>query len=260
MICDVTVRFFLKALWAIASVSAICASVWASSPNDLITEGDAFDVKLQASEALEYYLPAEKLEPNNVRLLVRIARQYRHLMADAAASNEKLRLGRIALNYAERAAALAPNDSEAQLSIAISYGKMLPLLGIKEQIEASRRIKDTADKAIRLDPHNDLAWHVLGRWNRVLADVNLVKRGVASLVYGKLPQTTTEEAVRCFKRALELNPNRLMHYVELGRAYAQMGRTAEARQFIEMGLSMPDVEKDDPETKRRGRETLAKLR
>jgi hypothetical protein len=83
MTCDVTVRFFLKALWATASVSAICASVWAASPNDLITEGDAFDVKLQASEALEYYLPAEKLEPNNVRLLVRIARQYRHLMADA---------------------------------------------------------------------------------------------------------------------------------------------------------------------------------
>ena len=143
MICDVTVRFFLKALWATASVSAICASVWAASPNDLITEGDAFDVQLQASEALEYYLPVEELEPNNVCLLVRIARQYRHLMADATASNEKLRLGRIALNYAERAAALAPNDSEAQLSIAISYGKMLPLLGIKEQIEASRRIKDT---------------------------------------------------------------------------------------------------------------------
>jgi hypothetical protein len=144
------------------------------------------DVKLQASEALEYYLPAEKLEPNNVRILVRIARQYRHLMADATASEEKLRLGRIALDYAQRAAALAPNDSEAQLSIAISYGKMLPLLGIKEQIEASRRIKDTADKAIRLDPYNDLAYLIL-KWNRVLADVNLVKR-VWRHSFGKLPQ------------------------------------------------------------------------
>ena len=138
--------------------------------------------KLQASEALQYYLPAEKLQPDNVRVLVRIARQYRHLMADATARDEKLRLGRIALDYAQRAAALAPNDSEAQLSIAINYGKMLPLMGIKEQIEASRRIKDTADEAIRLDPHNDLAWHVLGRWHRVLSDVGLVKRGMASLI------------------------------------------------------------------------------
>jgi hypothetical protein len=35
---------------------------------------------------------------------------------------------------------------------------MVPLQGIKEQTEAARRIKDAADKAIRLDPHSDLAW------------------------------------------------------------------------------------------------------
>ena len=195
-----------------------------------------------------------------MRVLVRIARQYRHLMADATTSDEKLRLGRIALDYAQRAAELAPNDSEAQLSVAISYGKMLPLMGIKEQIEASRQIKEAADKAIKLDPRNDLAWHVLGRWHRVLSDVSMLKRALGSLLYGKLPQTTTEEAVKCFEKAIELNPNRLMHYVELGRAYAQMGRTAEARRFIEKGLGMPNVEKDDPETKRRGQEALAKLR
>jgi len=47
-----------------------------------------------------------------------------------------------ALDYAQRAAALAPNDSEAQLSPAISYGKMAPLQGMKEQIESARRIKE----------------------------------------------------------------------------------------------------------------------
>ena len=74
-------------------------------------------------------------------------------------------------------------------------------MGIKEQMEAARYIKDSADKAIELDPRNDLAWHVLGRWHRVLSDVNMFKRGLASLIYGKLPQTTTEEAVKCFENA-----------------------------------------------------------
>ena len=78
-------------------------------------------------------------------------------------------------------------------------------------------------------------------------------------MYGQLPKTTTEKAVSCFEKAIEINPHRLMHYVELGRAYAQMGKTEEARRFIEKGLSMPNLEKDDPETKRRGQETLAKL-
>ena len=240
-------------------MALVCAAIGAESPNDLIAKGDALDQKFLAAEALQFYLPAEKLQPTNIHVLVRIARQYRYLMADATTRGDKLRLGGISLDYAQRAAALAPKDAEAQLSVAISYGKMLPLMGTKEQIEAARHIKASADRAIELDPHNDLAWHILGRWHRTLSDVSTLKRGLASFIYEKLPQTTTEEAVRCFEKALEINPGRLMHYVELGRAYAQMGKTAEARRFLEKGLAMPNLEKDDPETKRRGQETLAKL-
>jgi len=180
-------------------------------------------------------------------------------MVDATTREEKLRLGGIGLDYAQRAATLAPNDSEAQLSPAISYGKLVPLQGIKEQTEAARHIKVAADKAIKLNPQNDLAWHVLGRWNKVLADVNGIKRAVGSLLYGELPMGSNADAVLCFQKAIEINPNRLMHYIELGQTYAQMGKTADARRFIVKGLAMPDVEKDDPEIKRRGRETLAKL-
>ena len=38
-----------------------------------------------------------------------------------------------------------------------------------------------------------------------------------------------------------------------------MGRKKEARDYILKGLSMPDKEKDDPEMKEIGRETLRKL-
>jgi tetratricopeptide (TPR) repeat protein len=251
--------FCIKAFSATTALLLTCATIWAGPADDLIKNGDDLDLKLQASEALHFYLAAEKLEPKNVSLLCRIARQYRHLMVDATTREEKLRLGGISLDYAQRAAALAPNDSEAQLSPAISYGKMVSLQGMKEQIESGRRIKDAVDKAIKLDPQNDLAWDVLGRWNKVLADVNGLKRAVGSLLYGELPTGSNAEAVLCFQKAIEINPNRLMHYIELGQTYAQMGKTADARRLINKGLAMPDVEKDDPEMKRRGRETLAKL-
>ena len=42
----------------------------------LIARGDLSDVTYHASEALQEYLPAEKLDPKNVPLLLRIARQY----------------------------------------------------------------------------------------------------------------------------------------------------------------------------------------
>lgn len=230
------------------------------SAESLIKKGDPYDRKFQASEALEYYLPAEQLEPKNAEVLTRIARQYRHLMADARTNQEKLRLGRKALEYSKRAATFGPNDSDAQLSVGITYGKMLPLLSTKEQVAASPQIKNSAEKAIRLNPRNDLAWHILGRWHRVLAELSPVKRALAPLIYGKLPKGTIEEAVKCLTKAVELNPNRPMHHIELGRAYAQMGKTAEAKRHLTKGLSMQSVDKDDPEAKRLGREVLAKLR
>lgn len=237
----------------------VCAVTQAQSVEELIQKGDVYDKKFKPVEALEFYLPAEKADPNNVPLLLRIARQYRHMMADTGSKGEKVRLGHVSLEYAERAAALARNDSDAQLSVAISYGKMLPYLGSGEQVDASRRIKDTAEKAIRLNSKNDLAWHILGRWHRGRADVNAVKAALGSMLYGSLPPGSTEEAVKCYEKAIALNPNRLMHYIELGRAYAQLGKPEEARKYIEKGLAMPNREKDDPDTKQRGRETLAEL-
>jgi Flp pilus assembly protein TadD len=207
-----------------------------------------------------FYLPAEKLDSNNVRLLVRISRQYRHLASDATKTSDKRQLGTTAVAYAERAVALAPNDPETHLALAISYGKIVPFEGTKQRIITSRLIKNAADKVLVLDPKNDLAWHVLGRWYFRLADLNAVERAWAQVAYGKLPSAEYEDAVRCYEKAIQLNTNRLMHCIELGHTYAQMGREADARKFITMGLAMPETEKDDPETKNLGRQILKKLR
>lgn len=251
---------FLNAFTALAVMLLTCSTIQGQAPDDLIAKGDAFDKRHQAAEALESYLPVEELDPNNVPILLKIARQYRHLMTDASAKPEKLRLGAKALEYSQRAAALAPNDSEAQLSVAITLGKMLPLKSSKEQLEGSRRIKEKAERAIKLDSRNDLAWHILGRWHLLMSEVSSVKRALARVVYGSMPTATFADAAKSFEKAAALNPNRLMHHVELGRTYAQMGRKADALRSITRGLAMPSVEKDDPATKARGRQILAKLR
>ncbi len=232
----------------------------AQTADELIRQADVHDVALQPDQALPLYLQAEKMDPNNSRVLVRIARQYRHLMPEAKGKSEKLRLGNLALAYGERAAKLSPKDSDAQLSAAISYGKMLPYLGTKEQMEASKRIKASADKAIELDSRNDLAWHIVGRWHRVLAEVGSIKRALAALVYDKLPEASNEDAEKCFVKAIAINPNRLMHHIELGIVYARMGKNAEAKQCIEKGLAMPSQEKDDPDFKSKGKAELATLK
>jgi tetratricopeptide (TPR) repeat protein len=235
------------------------AAGYGQSAAELIAKGDVSDRSFKPVVALQSYLPAEKLEPDNLDLLLRISRQYRHMMSDAKTPAEKLRLGQTALAYDKRSAALGPRSSDAQLSSAITRGKMAPFLGKKEQVAASPLIKAAADRAIKLDPRNDSAWHVLGRWHQSLAAISGVKRGLGELIYGSLPKGSNAESVACFDKAIAINPNRLRHHIQLGRTYAQMGKSVDARRSLEKGLAMPEREKDDWEEKKRGREILAKL-
>ena len=247
----------LAAVLVLFSCSAVAFGDEAADA--LIKKGDVHYARLQPGEALKYYLPAEKLDPDNSSLLVRIARQYRHLHSEATQKAEKEKCAEIAVAYANRAAALTPNDSEAQLAVAVSYGKLLPFEDTKEKLACSKAIKIAAERAIKLDPQGDVAWQVLGRYYYGYAEVSPVKRALGNLRYGQIPEAKFEDAARCFEKAIALNPNRLMHYIELGRTYAKMNRTGEARKLIAKGISMPNTEKDDPETKQMGREILKTL-
>src|ERR1700726_1383778 len=101
--------FSVNVFSATVALLLVCATIWAEPADDFIKNGDALDLKLQASEALDFYLAAEKLEPKNASHHCRIASRFRHLMVDAAAREEKLSLGGIGLDYAQRAQRLAPN-------------------------------------------------------------------------------------------------------------------------------------------------------
>jgi tetratricopeptide (TPR) repeat protein len=225
----------------------------------LVKSGDEQEAKFQYDEALKYYLPAEKLEPNNAALLVKISRQYALRMNDLPNKADKIASGRKALSYAERAVALAPNQSDPHLAVAICLGKLTPFMGNREMVEASKRIKVSAEKAVKIAPKDDYAWHLLGRWHQSLANIGGATRTLAGIIYGKLPEASNEKAVECFRKAIALNSERLVHFVELGRTYEMMGRKAEAKRYLEQGLSMPNQERDDPETKQRGRASLKEL-
>ncbi len=242
------------------SLALPCGIVSGARVDELVKKGNVYDLKFNPKEALKFYLPAEELEPKNVDVLLRIARQYRHEMADAGAIKEKLRLSELGLNYARRAVALAPKDSEAHLSIAICYAKSLELYDNQHKMAALRQVKTSADKAISLDGNNDVAWYILGRWHEKVAELGSMKRKFAEFAYGSLPAATNDDAAKCFRKAISINPNRSPYNIDLGITCAAMGNPVDARKHIEKGLAMPNTGKDDPETKIRGRETLLALK
>jgi tetratricopeptide (TPR) repeat protein len=226
----------------------------------LMKRGDEMDAQLKTREALAVYLEAEKLQPNDTNLLCRIAKQYGESQNDVPTKDEKKSIGMKALDYSKRAVAVDPRNATTQLALAISYGRLTPYLDSKTKIAYSKLVKEHADKSRELDPKgNDLVYHVLGTWNYELANLNPVLRTVVQLVYGKLPDASNQAAAENFKKAIDLNPRRLANFIELGRTYVAMGKKDEARTALEKGLSLPNRQRDDPETKERGRAALKRL-
>jgi hypothetical protein len=79
-----------RTLAGLATFFFASVSLRAQTADELIKKGDVHYERLEAKKALQYYLPAEKLNPDNASLLVRISREYRHLMSDAGQKDDKL--------------------------------------------------------------------------------------------------------------------------------------------------------------------------
>ncbi len=248
----------LRAVLAILAVAALAAFANPDVPT-LLAQGDAFDAQLDTPHALESYLEAEKLGSTDAGTLTRIARQYALSMNDTPSEAQQRELGEKALAYAKRAVASDPSNAKAQLSAAICYGRLVSLVNTRTKVEYSRLIKEHADQALKLDPSDSYAWHVLGVWNYELAQMGGLSRAIVKVVYGGIPSASNEEAVRLFRKAVQLAPGRVSHHTELGRALLAQGDKAAARAEFDKALALPAKEKDDPESKRRAQSALAGL-
>jgi tetratricopeptide (TPR) repeat protein len=224
-----------------------------------MARGDAADLELKTNESLAAYLEAEKLGCKEATVLWKISREYTLEMVDTPSKDQQRALGEKGLAYAQRAIAVDPADAEAQLAVGICYGRTAPLLDNKTKISYSKLVKEHVEKALKLDPSLDYGYHVLGAWNYEVAGLNPVLRALAKLIYGDVPSASYEDAVKNFKKAVELAPQRVSHHIELGRAYAATGQKELARTELNKGLALPSREKDDPAAKERGREALRKL-
>lgn len=226
---------------------------------ELIVRGDALDEKNRNGEALAIYLEADRLKPGDAEILHRVAKQYAQLMTETTSTAKQKELGAKALDAAERAVRAGPQNAQAHLSLAIVYGRIAFLQPARRKIELSKRIRDEAETAARLDPREDYAWHVLARWNYEMANFNPFLKALAQAIYGKFPDASNEKAAEYFQRAIAIAPRQVAHRVEYGRTLLALGRKDEARRELQKGLALPSTAKDDEETKQRARKALATL-
>src|SRR5512140_451830 len=254
-----------KILFAFAIAALLAGPALAQTAAEHIGEGDAAYAKFDDQTALEHYQAALKLEPANYEALWKASRAMVDI-ADVIPATDKdvkarqMKLYTDATALARKAVGANPNDTWGHFQLAAANGKRLLMLGKKEQIEASKQVKAEIDKAIELDPTNHLAYHALGRWHRRMDEIGGAKRFFGGMIYESIPKGSFAESEKNLRKAIELHPEYVNHYLELGRTLVAEKKTDEAAQSFQKAIDLPKTTSKDDVLKAEAKAELAKLK
>ncbi len=150
-------------------------------------------------------------------------------------------------------------DSWARSYLAAAVGKLALFHGGKKKIELSKIVRDQTLRAIELDPRNDMALHILARWNREVANLGMLTKLAAKVVYGGVPKgASNENAVRYFRDAIAVQPANINHHLELGFTYMKMRQYTDAITEFETVLNLPEDTPSDSDYKQQAQKELKK--
>jgi tetratricopeptide (TPR) repeat protein len=254
-----------KSLIFLTFLTVLAITSYGQTASDHVKAGDEAYAQFDDQKALENYLEALKLEPQNYEALWKTSRACVDI-ADVIPATDKdvkqrqMRLYSDATAYAKKAVAANSNDTWGHFQVSASLGKKLLLLGKKEQIDGSKQVRAEIDKAIELGPNNDLAYHALGRWHRRMAEIGGATRFFGSIIYGSIPKGSFQESEKALKKAIELRPDFVNHHLELGKTYVSLEKYGLAAQEFQKAIDLPKTASKDDMLKADALTELAKLK
>lgn len=228
---------------------------------NFVAQGELAEQRGDVTGALKLYSDAEGLSATNCANLCLLTRRYcdlMHLVTNNPALEKSL--AERALATARRAVQADTNSAMAHLCVAVSYVKNFPYADNATKVKWSKAMKAECEAAIALDPKQDVAYYLLGRWHVGVANMNIFLKGIVKIVYGGLPKASNAEAIRNFKEAIARAPNRIIHHLELAKVYAETGENKLSRAELESCRALKPVDRDDADAQAEAITLLAELR
>jgi len=234
----------LRILLAAATVLA-ASPVAAQTAAEHIVLGDKDREAMNAASALQHYQGAIKVDPNNAEALWRAAREAIDLGEfDAARRDSLYSLGD---QYARRAVQADPRSAMAHFALAKAIGRKALSLGARERVKFAAEVRKEALEALKIDSMNAGALHVMGMWHANVMRLSGVSRFIAkNLLGGKVfDEANWNDAARFLEKAVAVEPDRVVHRLNLAGVYADKGDKAKAREQYQAALRLKQLEYND---------------
>lgn len=237
------------------------ALVQPQSVQDLVAQADQFALQtFERDKAFAVLQQAEKLDGNNFDVLWRLSRSYvdvgEHLPGVTDSDKEKqLEYYQRALEYAEKAIKVKPNESMGYVRRAIANGRVALFKGVWSAIDFVKQVKADCEKAISLNPNNDVAYYILGRTHAKLCEKSKMVRWPLGLGWANM-----EEAISNFENAIALKGNFIMYRLDAARAYIEEDNNGKAKELLIAISALPKLDEDDDTYRKEAKELLEKLK
>lgn len=239
-------------------------SVEAQMVEKLIEEGDQYIEEFNNQRALDTYLKADKLYPNNWEVLWRVSRAYVNIgahMPDKSSDQKDAQLVvyQKAFDYADRAVKLSPDKSITLVRRAIANGRIALFKGVFSVAGVVNSVKEDCELAIKLNNGDKytiaLAHYILGRTHAKISEKWAPARAVLGLGWAD-----NEIAISEFNKAVNLYPNFRMFYLDLAKSYIREDEYQKAREMLKKVIESPKKDEDDDDRSVEAKKLLEEIK
>jgi tetratricopeptide (TPR) repeat protein len=129
-------------------------------------------------------------------------------------------------------------------------------------VKYAAEVRNEALASLRLDSLNSGALHTMGVWHRHVMTLSGFSRFIAKNVLGGkiLADANLNDAARFLERATALEPERIIHRLELAKVYRDREEKAKAREQYELALKLKPLEYNDRSYQQQAELALRELR
>ena len=219
--------------------------VIAQSFDSLMTEAKKTESSMQEKSAFHLFVEAQKIKPADPIALYKCSELASRIGNRESSEASRNRYYQSALAYARQMVKLYPQNDQSHLALSIALGRIALTKSGKEKVVTVKEIKQAAESAVKINPQNYKAWHVLGKWYYEVSNLNLVERAAIKLFFGGMPEASFARSIQCYEKAKSIQPNFNLNHLELAKAYHKDGEEAKAMNILTQISTMALRTEDD---------------
>ena len=253
---------FISMLFVIQIVFAVGLS--GQTVEDYIAEGDKYYKEFYNEKALEVFQKADVEYPDNWEIMWRISRCYVDIgehMPITTDEEEDAQFAKyeLALEYADKAVSLAPEQSVTYLRRAIANGRIALFQGVFSVADVVEMVRLDCEKAIELNNGGDniqgVVHYVLARTHDKISDKWAPARGVLGLGWADI-----DSALVHYEKAVQLKPGFVMIYLDYAKANIEEDEYEKARELLNKAINAPIEDEDDDMKKEEAKILLEEIK